>query len=150
MEEAIFGIIGILVGGGITLLGTYLTLKQSTKMELRRLILANLIEKKRMIEHLFDICSFSYSGKMEEDQYNIAVDYKTISEFLYLKSHYFSDLDEFQKIETELNDIENDSHQGPQEIIYNQLDFNNKVHKFMKAELNKTMKRMNQQLEKYN
>jgi hypothetical protein len=137
-------IVGVFTLTG-SLLGVYLTLKHSLKIESRRLALSLLIEKKMIIERLIKDCAFNYRG-MEEDESNIQEDYKKVSDFIRLKFHYFTDSNEFTEIKQRFLDIEKDfvrnEDYNPQLELYDMSEINDKIYKFIKKELSEIMRRL--------
>ena len=82
MSEAIFGFIGTIIGGLLALLGTYFSLRHNSKLELRKLSLSFLLQKKIMIEQLIEKYSFTDDGTMEEDYTEYLSAFDIITEFL--------------------------------------------------------------------
>ncbi|KAA6329284.1 hypothetical protein EZS27_021895 [termite gut metagenome] len=136
MSEGIAVLLGAVVGGGCSLVGTYFTLRFHSKIEIKKLNLSFLMEKRGLIERC---SSFDYSGNMEEDERNVIDEYKVISEFIYQKSHYFIESNEFQKLQNSLFSIENDNDYSPIERVYQENFFNGDFHKFIRKELESTM-----------
>lgn len=147
MGEAIFGFIGTIIGGLLAFLGTYLSLKHNSKLELRKLSLSHLIEKKVLIEQLIESCLFDITGDMEQDQYNIINEFETIAKFLRLKPHYFLDSDEFHNSLYKMVCIENDRERSPLEILYEKREFNNSFNRFIRNELENTVRNINKLIE---
>lgn len=140
-------LLGAVVGGGCSLVGTYFTLRFHSKIEIKKLSLSFLMEKKGLIESLIDRCStFDYSGNMEEDEGNVIDEYKVILEFIYQKSHYFIKSDEFKKLQNSLFHIENDKEYSPMERVYQKSFFNRDFHKFIRKELEATMVQISKEL----
>jgi len=137
MNEVISGLMGALFG----VISTLLTLKHNTKIESRRLRLAILHEKKLMIECAFDTLSCRYTDNIEEEEIIINKEYNTICKFLFLKSHYFYELVEYQKIMKELSDINDDANYSTLQLTYFKKDFNIRIHNFLQAQLNDIMKK---------
>lgn len=144
MNEGIYVLLGALIGGIVSLLATYLTLKHSTRIELKKLSLSFLIEKKNLLEKLINDCSsFEYTGNMEEDEGCVIDEYKIISEFVYQKSHYFIESKDFQKLQEYLVEISNDNYRSPFEIVHYKGFFNCDANKFFKKELENVMREIN-------
>lgn len=148
MNEGIYVLLGAIIGCVSSLLGTYLTLRHSTKIELKKLSLSLLMEKKILIEGLINNCSsFEYNGNMEEDEGNVIDEYEVISAFMYQKSHYFIDSNEFQKLQKNLLEISNDKHSSPSDISYQKSFFNKDARKFFQNELENVMKDITKKLQ---
>lgn len=148
MSEGVYALIGAVVGGGITLFGTYFTLQHSNRMELKKLTLSFLMEKRTMIERLIERCSiFEYSGNMEEDEGYVFDEYKIIADFIYQKSHYFIESSEFQKLQDSLFYIENNKEYSPMEMVYQKNFFNGDFHKFIRKELGATMTQISKEIQ---
>ena len=147
MGEAIFGFIGTIIGGLLAFLGTYFSSRYNSNLELRKLSLSHLIEKKILIEQLIERCFFNITGDMEQDQYNIINEFEIIAKFLRLKSHYFLDSDEFHNSLYQMVCIENDRERSPLEILYEKREFNNSFNRFIKKELEKTFRNINKLIE---
>lgn len=140
MSDAFSALFGAIVGGGCSLLGTYLTLRFYSKTEIKKLSLSFLMKKKSLMESLKDRCSvFNYSGNIEEDEGIVFDEYKVISEFIYKKSHYFTESEEFRKIQNSLSDIENTQGNSPSDQAYLENSFNIEFHTFIGKELEATM-----------
>lgn len=147
MSDAIFGFIGTIIGGLLAFCGTYLSLKHNVKLELRKLSLSHLIEKKVIIEQLIESCLFDVTGDMEQDQYNVIDEFKIIANFLRLKPHYFLDSDEFHNFLYQMVCIENERERSPLEILYEKREFNNSFNRFIRKELENTVRHINKLIE---
>ena len=140
--------VGAIIGGSVSLLGTYLTLRQGAKMELKKLSLSFLMEKKTLIEGLINTCSsFEYNGNMEEDEGTVIDEYEVILAFMYKKSHYFVESNEFQKLQNNLSDIFNDKYHSTNEISYYKGYFNRDARKFFQNELESVMRDITKKLQ---
>jgi len=147
MVEAIFGFIGTIIGGLLALLGTYFSSKHNSKLELRKLSLSHLIEKKILIEQLIESCLFDVTGDMEQDQDNVVAEFEIIAKFLRLKPHYFLDSDEFHNSLYQMVCIENDRDRSSLEIVYEKREFNNSFNRFIRKELENTVRNINKLIE---
>lgn len=67
MNEGIYAFIGAGVGSVITLLSTYISVRHSRSIEIKKIALSLLLEKRSMIEKLLDqCCQFDYSGDIDK------------------------------------------------------------------------------------
>ena len=87
---------------------------------------------------------------MEEDEGNVIDEYKVISEFIYQKSHYFVESNEFKKLQNSLFHIENDKEYSPMKKVYQEIFFNGDFHKFIRKELTLTIVQISKLLRNYN
>lgn len=140
MNEAIWGFIGAVIGGICALLGTYITLRYSTKIELGKLTLSFLVEKKSIIEKLIGDYFYKVTGDIRQDELNIIKQYEIIRGFIELKSHFFIDSDEFHNLHYNFVCIDNDDSKNQLDILYEKREFNNNFNRFVKKELHNTVK----------
>jgi hypothetical protein len=67
MNEGVYAIIGAGVGSVITLLSSFISVRHTRSIEIKKIALSLLIEKKSIIEKLLDqCCQFEYSGDIDK------------------------------------------------------------------------------------
>ena len=138
MSDAIIGLIGVIVGAGIALVGTLITSKHVTKIELRKLSLSYLFEKRSLLQTFLNESEYEITGEMEEDQYPVTDEFKRIDKFIQSKRNYFLDNKTFENCRYELKIIENDKNSSPHEKLYSMRELNNKFNRLVDQELEKT------------
>ena len=140
LSEGFFTLIGFVAGGSLSLLGVYLTNRNSSKIEREKITLSLLLEKIKAIEKFNERCpSFNYTGNIEEDEGDINDEYKFILEFVNQKSHYFFGSSDFQELD---NMIEHKDDYSPSDMTHLKYSYILVFHKFVRNELNAAMRKI--------
>lgn len=143
MNDAILAFLGVLLGAGIALLGTVLTNRCNSKLEINKMKLSYLIEKRAFIESfLNNEYSFSLNGDMG-NIHNIEKEYTRLEKFLLAQEAYRiltpADWDEFHSKLSELNIM---LELTKSNLIANKIDFIHEVHWTLRKELESTVRKM--------
>lgn len=138
--------ISVVIGGGVTLLATYLTLRSGIKTDLRKLKLISLTTKQSILENLINKLSGRYVGNMEDYEHNVISDTEHIKSFILLKSHHFADNKEYEKIKKQflsIENIENEEYRSKGDIWYEWKSFNETFINLINNELESIIRDIN-------
>jgi len=140
------GLVGAMIGGAASLLGTIVTLRYNMRTESMKRALPYLYERKGKFEKMLDECSVGdvEQPQDEKDLRTIELEYDKISWILRYKAHYFCGVEDFKKLRKDMKDINDINIQGMNErqITYFKQDFNDKVRELLCRELSDITKRI--------